>query len=329
MTSNHIPELATTASQRAGHGKLRRLAWIVLFVLPVLAYNFAVHIMSGAGASGPGSRLSSQAVLLAAALLVPVVGAFLMWRTAISMAQATEIEARLQYLDGGLADRLDENAPLANSFVRMLATIERQRSELDQFAQRLRTTEQELEAAKARLEEVSFTDELTKLYNRRFLSLRLEQEVGRYRRFGRPFSLVVLDMDGLARVNAELGWLAGDETLRGVAELLLKNSRAIDLITRHGGDEFAVLLVDASAAEASAYVERMRDLLSSCSFGHGRELTACFGTASFPEDAAAAEDLVRGAEQSLEVAKRGGKDRVVAYAAPDHAGELAREAAVR
>ena len=139
-----------------------------------------------------------------------------------------------------------------HSFSRMLVTIEQQASDVNEYARRLDTAYKELESTSAQLKEFSFKDEVTGLYNRRFFSIRLEEEVSRYRRFNHPVSVVLLDLDGFKAVNDDLGHGAGDETLRAMAEILLKQSRGINVICRYGGDEFAVLLVETSQERRAA-----------------------------------------------------------------------------
>src|SRR6476661_1986412 len=198
-----------------------------------------------------------------------------------------------------------------HAFSRMLAPIEQQAAALDRYATRLDAAYQELESTNARLKEFSFKDEVTGLYNRRFFSIRLEEEVSRYRRFNHPVSVVLLDLDGFKAVNDDLGHAAGDETLRGMAEILLKQSRGINVICRYGGDEFAVLLVETSKSGARLYADRIRYVLSTWTFAHGRRVTASFGIASLPEDVApAADELIRAADEALYAAKRAGKNRV-------------------
>ena len=198
-----------------------------------------------------------------------------------------------------------------DSFSRMLSTIEQQAAEINQYAARLDSAYEEIETSNARLKEFSFKDELTGLYNRRFFSIRLEEEVSRYRRFNHPVSVVLLDLDGFKAVNDELGHGAGDETLRGMAEILLKHSRGINVICRYGGDEFAVLLVETSKAGARLYADRIRYVLPTYRFSHGRRITASFGIASLPEDVTPSPDeLIRAADEALYAAKRAGKNRV-------------------
>jgi diguanylate cyclase (GGDEF)-like protein len=205
-------------------------------------------------------------------------------------------------------------AGLMASFSRTLTTIEQQAAEISEFASRLDTAYAELQFANERLKEFSFKDEVTGLYNRRFFTIRLEEEVSRYRRFNHPVSVVLLDLDGFKAINDDLGHAAGDETLRDMAEILMRYSRGINVICRYGGDEFAVLLVETSKDGTRLYADRIRHVLSTHPFAHGRRLTASIGIASLPEDVTpGADDLIRAADEALYAAKRAGKNRVSVY----------------
>jgi diguanylate cyclase (GGDEF)-like protein len=169
----------------------------------------------------------------------------------------------------------------------------------------------DLESTNAQLSEASFKDEVTHLYNRRFFAIRLEEEIARYRRFNHPVSLVLLDLDGFKGINDRFGHGAGDETLRAVAELLLKHSRGINIICRYGGDEFAILLVETPKDGAQIYADRIRHVFAQHDFPHGSLLSASLGIASLPEDVeATADDLIRAADEALYASKRAGKNRV-------------------
>ena len=172
------------------------------------------------------------------------------------------------------------------SFNKMLVTIEQQATEINTFATRLDAAYKELESTNARLKETSFKDEVTGLYNRRFFSLRLEEELSRYRRFNHPVSVVLLDLDGFKAVNDEFGHTVGDETLREIAQILMKHSRGINVVSRYGGDEFAVLLVETSKAGARLYADRIREVVAKYPFSHGKVRHASFGVASLPDDEA-------------------------------------------
>jgi diguanylate cyclase (GGDEF)-like protein len=215
---------------------------------------------------------------------------------------------------GPMSTGNEELGSMMGAFSRILSRIEDQGNEISDFAQRLEAAYRDLELSNARLKEYSFKDEVTGLYNRRFYSIRLEEEVSRYRRFNHPVSVVLVDMDGFKAVNDDLGHGAGDETLRDMSDILLKYSRGINVICRYGGDEFAVLLVETSKAGARLYADRIRQVLSTHRFAHGRRLTASFGIASLPEDVApGADELMRAADEALYAAKRSGKNRVSVF----------------
>ncbi|HWN55663.1 MAG TPA: diguanylate cyclase [Methylomirabilota bacterium] len=284
----------------------------VLAPLLILAYGLYERVTTWLGTDPLLGRdplwthalLGFTGLLMAAGGLVVRDLASTVRRTAETVAATSKIEA-------SVVAKTDQIGALMGSFSRMLETIEVQAGEINQFATRLDVAYKELESTNARLKEVSFKDEVTRLYNRRFFSIRLDEEVSRYRRFNHPVSVVLLDLDGFKAVNDELGHVVGDETLRGVAELLLKHSRGINVLCRYGGDEFAVLLVETPKAGAQIYADRIRHVLATHEFPHGRRVSASFGIACLPEDvAAAAEDLIRAADEALYAAKRGGKNRV-------------------
>jgi diguanylate cyclase (GGDEF)-like protein len=196
---------------------------------------------------------------------------------------------------------------------RLQATIDRQAAEIASYQSRLEEAEKELEATSTRLQETSFKDEVTGLYNRRFFTVRLEEELSRNRRFNHPVAIVLVDLDGFKAVNDELGHAVGDETLRDVAHILIKHSRGINVVSRYGGDEFAILLVETSKVGARLYADRIRQVISSYPYAHGKRITASFGVASLPDDEAlTSEDLFRVADDALYVAKRAGKNQVAA-----------------
>ena len=163
----------------------------------------------------------------------------------------------------------------------------------------------------ARLEDMSFKDVSTELYNRRYFALRIDEEVKRHTRFGHPLSLVVLNMDHFRQLNADHGPAAGDEVLREVARLLVKHSRSFTIIARLDGDGFAALLANTPRAGAVTYSQRIRGVIAAHPFPQG-PITASFGVAGLPADAASAEDLIAAAQRALTDAKRLGRNRVTA-----------------
>jgi len=300
-------------------------AFLPMLVVAYLLYAYAFPLMDP---QTQARDLPWMLVMIVGTGLLMTAGTFMLWDLATSVvrhvdsaagprrpapaagtpapAASPETAAVQQYVQQG-----DEVDSLMQSFSRMLLTIEQQATDVNEYARRLDTAYKELESTSAQLKEFSFKDEVTGLYNRRFFSIRLEEEVSRYRRFNHPVSIVLLDLDGFKAVNDDLGHAAGDETLRAMAEILLKQSRGINVICRYGGDEFAVLLVETSKGGARLYADRIRSVLSTWTFAHGRRVTASFGIASLPEDVApAADELIRAADEALYAAKRAGKNRV-------------------
>jgi diguanylate cyclase (GGDEF)-like protein len=316
MTS--MPEGARDAAHAGLRIKKRILVALTLSsVVPVLVLAFVVLVVR-LPALGPGESTRHMAlqVLLLFTVVGMVAGAYVIWDIGRTMARIASLMARDMALTGGPARR-DEVGILMTSFTKMLATIEQQASEINTFATRLDAAYKELESTNARLKETSFKDEVTGLYNRRFFSLRLEEELSRYRRFNHPVSVVLLDLDGFKAVNDEFGHTVGDDTLREVAQILMKHSRGINVVSRYGGDEFAVLLVETSKAGARLYADRIREVVSKYPFSHGKVITASFGVASLPDDeAGTAEDLFRAADEALYTAKRAGKNQVAATPSP-------------
>jgi len=201
----------------------------------------------------------------------------------------------------------------------MKLALERPTDEFDQFLREfLLDFGHDVAAAQPQnydaMKELAFKDEVTGLYNRRFFSFRLEHEVSRHRDRDHPVSVVLLDLDDFKAVNDDLGYAAGDETLRGMAEILLRHSRGINVICRYGGNRFATLLVETSKAGARLYANRIREKLSSYQFAHKRPVTASFGIASLPEDCAPLDDeLMLAADEALCLAKCAGKNRIGAF----------------
>jgi diguanylate cyclase (GGDEF)-like protein len=300
-------------------------AFLPMLVVAYLVYAYALPLLDP---QAQERDLPWMLVLLGGTGLLMAAGSFMLWDLATSVVRhADSLDAPRRPAPTAGTSRLspslettavqqyvqqsDEVDSLMHSFSRMLGTIEQQASDVNEYARRLDTAYKELESTSAQLKEFSFKDEVTGLYNRRFFSIRLEEEVSRYRRFNHPVSVVLLDLDGFKAVNDDLGHGAGDETLRAMAEILLKQSRGINVICRYGGDEFAVLLVETSKGGARLYADRIRYVLSTWTFAHGRRVTASFGIASLPEDVApAAEELIRAADEALYAAKRAGKNRV-------------------
>ena len=289
-----------------------RLAITLSGVLPLLVLAYVVHIYVLPNLqNGDPMRAFALHGLIICTMLAMIAGAYVIWDLGRTVAGMADSLASQRF--HGLTNRTDEVGTLMQSFGQMLGTIENQASEINTFASKLDTAYKELESTNSRLKEYSFKDEVTGLYNRRFFTMRLDEELARYRRFNHPASVVLLDLDGFKAVNDDLGHAVGDETLRDIAQILQKHSRGINVVSRYGGDEFAILLVETSKAGARLYAERIRQIVSTFPFSHGKTVTASFGVASVPDDEALTpEDIFRAADEALYAAKRAGKNQVAA-----------------
>ena len=161
----------------------------------------------------------------------------------------------------------------------------------------------------ARLEELSFKDPLTDVYNRRYFKLRLDEETKRHLRFEQPMALVLVDIDMFKEINDRHGHGVGDTVLRETAQLLVNQSRSFTTVTRYGGDEFAVLLANTPKSGAATYAARMKGVIERYPFSHGR-VTISLGVAGLPDDANDAESLFAAADRGLYEAKRGGRNTI-------------------
>jgi diguanylate cyclase (GGDEF)-like protein len=161
------------------------------------------------------------------------------------------------------------------------------------------------------------TDGLTGVYNKRYLTQWLGDEIVRAGREGFPISLLILDLDHFKHYNDRNGHLAGDEVLKRVGELLKRSGRDDDVAVRYGGEEFVVVYPGATKAQALRLAETLRKDVEEYPFPHAAsqplgKVTISGGVASFPEDSRDSIDLIRSADQALYEAKAAGRNRVLA-----------------
>jgi len=165
-----------------------------------------------------------------------------------------------------------------------------------------------------RAEAVSVTDDLTELYNSRYLHQVLRRESKRASRSGRPLSLLFIDLDGFKQVNDTHGHLAGSKALVEASVIIRGSARETDIAARYGGDEFSVVLPDTGQEGALSVAERIRDRICACRFlasdGLSVHLTASIGVATLPDVAASAEELLRAADVAMYRVKDAGKNGI-------------------
>jgi len=160
-----------------------------------------------------------------------------------------------------------------------------------------------------KFEQLSVTDALTGLLNRRYIEARVAEEIKRSNRHGFPMSFMMLDVDNFKSYNDTFGHPAGDEALKMVGMVIRDTLRSADVAARFGGEEFAILLPQTTGEEAIPIAERIRHNLENSDFPH-RQVTASIGVASCSAELCISADLVAAADRALYEAKRRGRNRV-------------------
>jgi len=168
------------------------------------------------------------------------------------------------------------------------------------------------------LQELSFTDSLTGLYNRRYFDIQLEEELRRSERYGLNFSLAIADIDDFKLFNDTEGHVAGDNILKQISSILIDNVRAHDILVRLGGEEFAIIMPQTRNSEAYQVAERIRKNVKERIVGFWKKfpresLTISIGLAIYPQDGDTVIGLIERADKALYRAKREGKDRTIVF----------------
>jgi len=162
--------------------------------------------------------------------------------------------------------------------------------------------------------EMAITDDLTQLFNLRYLSSVIEAEVDRAQRYGTGVSVVFIDLDHFKDVNDNYGHLVGSKVLVEVAQLLLRSLRSVDIVARYGGDEFVVVLPQTPLHEAVVISERIRRSIQKMVYLKDEELdirlTASFGVTSYPEACRSRDDLLKLADEAMYMAKASNRNSV-------------------
>jgi len=161
-----------------------------------------------------------------------------------------------------------------------------------------------------KLQQQSITDGLTGIKTRRFFWESLTSEWKRASRSGRPFSVVLIDLDKFKEVNDSLGHLEGDLVLARVGRLLEQRCRQSNVVARYGGDEFIILMPETGVEQAQILAERLRLWLATDPMLQEHHITGSFGVASFPVHGLSAEDIIRVADSGMYISKHAGGDRV-------------------
>jgi len=168
------------------------------------------------------------------------------------------------------------------------------------------------------IEELSYTDSMTSLYNYRYFYQRLNEEIFRAKRFERKLALVIFDIDQFKIYNDSFGHQAGDGLLKQLGSHLLKVVRSIDVVCRYGGEEFCVIMPETDSKECIRFMERLRKSIEDYEFkdeylDHNHHITVSLGAAIYPQDAKNADKLIWCADMALLEAKNEGRNRSIIY----------------
>jgi diguanylate cyclase (GGDEF)-like protein/PAS domain S-box-containing protein len=194
--------------------------------------------------------------------------------------------------------------------------------ERDQYARELQAMRdlyreklKEIEAMREEAVLLSHIDDLTGLYNHRFLIQQLTLEVDRQKRYAAPLSVLMIDIDHFKHYNDTNGHLAGDQALKATAILIQRAVRQTDIVARYGGEEFAAILINAGKVMAREIGERVRRNVAETRFPNEHlqpsgNLTVSVGAATYSSSISTLTDLLREADNALYRAKRGGRNRL-------------------
>lgn len=249
------------------------------------------------------------------------------------LVSTAEEEQRCRFLDSGADDAISAGTSPAETAARIRAMLR-----IKDLHDRLTASQVALEKALCRerklleksrrdneyLQTLATTDPLTRIQNVRSFHDILQHEFSGAVRYGRPLSLLMLDVDHFKVVNDTHGHPSGDYVLKELAVILKQSVRQSDVVARIGGEEFGVVLPKADPAQAAALAERIRQSVYERKFivfGEQIHATISIGSASYPADVeiTEAQMLVYFADQALLTAKEAGRDRVVAVNAMDQA----------
>jgi diguanylate cyclase (GGDEF)-like protein len=187
--------------------------------------------------------------------------------------------------------------------------------ELKHSRQKLKYMLQEQQKIIKQLEELANTDSLTGLYNRRYFFYLAEQEINRAKRYQLPLSIIIIDIDKFKNINDNFGHNVGDDVLKITTKTIMSYLRSTDYCGRFGGEEFVILLPNTDQTGAKITAERIRQELAKMKMiagGNSVSITASFGVASYSPGNDEIDTIIQQADQALYIAKRQGRNRVIA-----------------
>ena len=167
-----------------------------------------------------------------------------------------------------------------------------------------------------KLRALSIMDDLTDVYNRRYILEQTEKELAKALRYSTSFSLMVIDIDRFKKINDTYGHTAGDRVLKALANTCMNNLRAMDIFARYGGEEFVFLIPESDKTDVLAFGEKIRHQLAKTEVIYQNcriSFTVSLGLKTFDESITSVETMLKYADDALYEAKRSGRDQVVSY----------------
>jgi diguanylate cyclase (GGDEF)-like protein len=206
-----------------------------------------------------------------------------------------------------LQEANDELGKLNLSYEQLVLELKESKEKSEKFANELRK-------ANIKLEDLAFRDGLTNLYNHRYFQEILGKEMARAKRYNHSLSLVMFDIDFFKKVNDSYGHPAGDQVLINLAQAISKAVRPSDIITRYGGEEFAVILPETNQAGLKVFAERLRrcaESITTMSKTVTIKITiSCGGVHFSPHDNVTQQELINIADRGLFLSKKNGRNMV-------------------
>jgi diguanylate cyclase (GGDEF)-like protein len=246
------------------------------------------------------------ALIIPISLISIIVGILISKQVSTPLTNLTKAADKIG--SGDFGKRIEIKGPqeirgLAQTFNRMAAQLEKNEHKQSELRQRL--------------EGLAITDDLTGLINRRELNRLMELEYKRAKRYNRPFSMIMLDIDHFKQYNDTFGHLFGDDVIKWVANLIASNTRSTNYVARYGGDEFVVLLPETTCGNAFWAADRLRKIITETPFcgtdnnGHPIQirLTVSVGVSELTNDIFSVGAFFSKADQALYASKRSGRDQ--------------------
>ena len=225
------------------------------------------------------------------------------------------LEAKIRGLEEELLEKESEIGEWSRRWEEKNRELESYNRELLALKELYKERARELRAAMEKLEEVSITDDLTMIYNHRYLISRLSYEFERAKRYGFSIAFIMLDIDHFKVYNDNNGHLAGDEALRKIAMLINGSIRDTDIVGRYGGEEFAIILLHADLTRMAEAAERIRRTIEETPFPKEElqplgKITVSMGGSCLSDGMETMENLIGSADEALYRAKRNGRNQI-------------------